>query len=208
MFSEVIATAQQVSNDFSQLWWRPADHDTTQPAEHGIGDIFPWLGFLYNRWPERVPGSDSVCVCVCERESRGAPRGGVEGHGPPWDLKNTIFSGFLPLNYVIYIFEVCFLCFLLCGRTEEACSMVNTLRKVDLSHPTGHYTIHGKKSPLEKILGAPLCMREKQPSGRVGTRSRPFGVKGDWMERVELGRQRNELNRSCRYQTHGFYSMT
>ena len=28
---------------------------------------------------------------------------------PPWDLKNTIFAGFLPLNYVIYIFEVCFL---------------------------------------------------------------------------------------------------
>ena len=38
---------------------------------------------------------------------RGAPTGG--GRGPPWDLKNTMFSGFLPLNYVIWIFEVCFL---------------------------------------------------------------------------------------------------
>ena len=25
----------------------------------------------------------------------------------PWDLKNTIFSGFPPLNYVICIFEIC-----------------------------------------------------------------------------------------------------
>ena len=35
--------------------------------------------------------------------------------------------------------------------------MVNSLRKVDFSHPTGHYT--WKKilpPPLEKILGAPL----------------------------------------------------
>ena len=35
-------------------------------------------------------------------------RGGSGGPGPPCDLKNTIFSGFVPLNYVIYIFEVCF----------------------------------------------------------------------------------------------------
>ena len=86
--------------------------------------------------------------------SRDAPG----GPGPsPWDLKNTIFSGFLPLNYLMYIFEVCFLCFLLCGRTEEACSMVNSLRKVDFSHHSGHYTWRKKFAPpLEKILGAPL----------------------------------------------------
>ena len=36
-----------------------------------------------------------------------APTGG-RGPGPPWDLKNMILSGFLPLNYMIYIFEVCF----------------------------------------------------------------------------------------------------
>ena len=37
------------------------------------------------------------------------PRGGGgERPGPPWDLNNTIFSGFLSLNYVICIFEVCF----------------------------------------------------------------------------------------------------
>ena len=38
-------------------------------------------------------------------------QGRTQGEGPPpppWNLKNTIFSGFLPLNYVIYIFEVCF----------------------------------------------------------------------------------------------------
>ena len=73
--------------------------------------------------------------------NRGASKGRARAPPPPpWDLKNAIFSGFLPLNYVIYIFEVGFLCFLLCGRTEEACSMVNSLRKVDFSHPTGHYT--------------------------------------------------------------------
>ena len=90
---------------------------------------------------------------------QGRTHGEGEGPGPPWDLKNTIFSGFLPLNYVICIFEVCFLCFLLCGRTEEACSTVNSLRKVDFSHPTGHYTwtkFSHPPAPLEKILGAPL----------------------------------------------------
>ena len=35
--------------------------------------------------------------------------------------------------------------------------MVNSLRKVDFLHPTGHYTCKKKSSPpLEKILGAPL----------------------------------------------------
>ena len=34
--------------------------------------------------------------------------------------------------------------------------MVNGLRKVDFSHPTGHYTLYMEKNPpLEKILGAP-----------------------------------------------------
>ena len=44
-----------------------------------------------------------------EHDTRGAPKGGTGGQPPPWDLKNIIFSGFLPLNYVICIFEVCFL---------------------------------------------------------------------------------------------------
>ena len=35
--------------------------------------------------------------------------------------------------------------------------MVNSLRKVDFSHPTGHYTRKKfRPPPLEKILGAPL----------------------------------------------------
>ena len=92
------------------------------------------------------------------RQGRTHGGGGDEGPGPPWDLKNTIFSGFLPLNYVICIFEVCFfLSFLLRGRIEEACSMVNSLRKIDFSHPTGHYTRKiFRPPPLEKILGATL----------------------------------------------------
>ena len=60
---------------------------------------------------------------------RGAPKERARGSPPPpLGLENTIFSGFLPLNYVICISEVCFLCFLLCERTEEACSMINSLR--------------------------------------------------------------------------------
>ena len=70
-----------------------------------------------------------------ETRDQGRTHGG--GGDPPWDLKNTIFSGFLPLNYVICIFKICFFSFLLCGRTEEACSMLNSLRKVDFSQPTG-----------------------------------------------------------------------
>ena len=34
--------------------------------------------------------------------------------------------------------------------------MVNSLLKVDFSHPTGHYTWENFLGPLEKILGAPL----------------------------------------------------
>ena len=33
--------------------------------------------------------------------------------------------------------------------------MIRSLRKVDFSHPTGHY-IRKNSRPLEKILGAPL----------------------------------------------------
>ena len=63
------------------------------------------------------------------------------------------------INYVICSLKSVFLSFLLCGRSEEACSMVNSLRKVDFSHPTGHYTC--KKSrppPLRKswVRRAPL----------------------------------------------------
>ena len=36
--------------------------------------------------------------------------------------------------------------------------MVNSLRKVDFSHPAGHYTWTNFLAPLEKILGAPLQM--------------------------------------------------
>ena len=34
--------------------------------------------------------------------------------------------------------------------------MVNSLRKLDFSNPTGHYTWKKIRAPLEKILGAPL----------------------------------------------------
>ena len=51
----------------------------------------------------------------------GAPTGGGRGtRAPSGPEKNTIFSGFLRLNYVICIFEVCFGTFLLCGRTSGA----------------------------------------------------------------------------------------
>ena len=45
------------------------------------------------------------------------PREGPGGPGPPLGPENTIFSGFLPLNYVIYIFEVCF--FMLFAMWED-----------------------------------------------------------------------------------------
>ena len=87
--------------------------------------------------------------------THGIPRGPA-----PWDLNNTIFSRFLPLNYAICIFEACFFSFLLYGRTEEACRMmIRSLHNCDFSHPTGHY--RGKKSPpppVEKILGALLII--------------------------------------------------
>ena len=39
----------------------------------------------------------------------GPTGGGAKGPASPLGPKNTIFSGFLPLNYVICIFEICFL---------------------------------------------------------------------------------------------------
>ena len=91
------------------------------------------------QWPRVVlKGHVQICPTIPDR---GAPTGGGGPAPPPWDLKNEkTFSGFLPLNYVICIFEVCFFKLFVCGRTKEACSMVNSLRKVDFSHPTGHYT--------------------------------------------------------------------
>ena len=47
------------------------------------------------------------------------PRGARGPAIPPWYLKNTIFSGFLPLNYVICIFEVCFLAFCYMGGMRK-----------------------------------------------------------------------------------------
>ena len=34
--------------------------------------------------------------------------------------------------------------------------MIKSLRKIDFSHHTGHYTWEKNRAPLEKILGAPL----------------------------------------------------
>ena len=48
--------------------------------------------------------------------------------------------------------------------------MVNSLRNVDFSHPTGHYTWKKFGAPLEKILGAPLCIPLGIP--KIVTRAR------------------------------------
>ena len=45
---------------------------------------------------------------IFQAEDQGRTHGGARGL-PPLGPKNTIFSGLLPLNYVIYIFEVGFL---------------------------------------------------------------------------------------------------
>ena len=93
------------------------------------------------------------CRLMCA--TRGAPKGRARGARAPLGTWKTLyFQGFSVKLRYLHLWSQFFLYFLLCGRTEEACSMVNSLRKVDFSYPTGHYT--WKKSPLEKILGAPL----------------------------------------------------
>ena len=61
--------------------------------------------YLWCRWgwgPERH-------MMRCSRRDFTSQQGGTQGgEGPPWDLKNTVFSGFLPLHYVICFFEVRF----------------------------------------------------------------------------------------------------
>ena len=75
---------------------------------------------------------------------------------------------------MICIFEVIFLSFLLCGRTEKACSMVNSLRKVDFSHPTGHYTWENFRPPLRKSWVRPWQdTMGYSRRGRVGLFTRP-----------------------------------
>ena len=106
-----------------------------------------------NRFPlVRLRGSRS------HARTQGRTQGG-EGPGPPLGPeKYYIFRGFPLITWFASLKSV-FWRFLLCGRTEEACSMVNSLRKVDFSHPTGHYRYMEKNPPLEKILGAPLLVR-------------------------------------------------
>ena len=48
----------------------------------------------------RRPWFLNACIVLIVR---GAPKGRAL---PPWNLKKHYISGFLPLNYVIYIFEV------------------------------------------------------------------------------------------------------
>ena len=70
-------------------------------------------------YPES-PESVSVLVINSFCVSRSAPKGRARGaRASPWDLKNTIFSGFLPLNYVIYIFEVFFYAFCYVGGLRK-----------------------------------------------------------------------------------------
>ena len=100
---------------------------------------------------------------------RGAPTRGARGPASPRDLKNTIFSGFLPLNYVTCIFEVCFLSLFLCGRTEEGCSMVNSLRQ-KLIFRTLLAIIHGKNSPpLRKSWVRPCAPAPTYPKSYIGS---------------------------------------
>ena len=82
------------------------------------------------------------------------PRG---AEAPPLETwKALYFQGLFRQITWFASFKSVLFSFLLCRRTEEACSMVNSLRKVDFSHPTGHYPWTNFRSPLEKILGAPL----------------------------------------------------
>ena len=75
---------------------------------------------------------------------RGAPRR-AEGSVPPLGPEKHYIFRVSSVKLRDLHFLSLFLSLLLCGRTEEACSVVNSLRKVDFSHPTGHYTIHGRK---------------------------------------------------------------
>ena len=88
---------------------------------------------------------------------RGASTGGGGGRGPPLGPKYAIFSWFLPLNYVICIFDF-FFKLLLCERTEEVRSMAMSLRKVDISHPTMDTIMKNLSppGPLKKILCSPM----------------------------------------------------
>ena len=50
-------------------------------------------------------------MVICEHYGQGRTHGGgasmgTRGARPPWNLKNTIFSGFVPLNYAIRVFKV------------------------------------------------------------------------------------------------------
>ena len=72
---------------------------------------------------------------------------GAEGPAPPplGPEKHYIFRVSSVKLRDLHLLQVCcksvfFKRFSLCGRSKEACSMVNNLRKVDFSHPTGQYT--------------------------------------------------------------------
>ena len=73
---------------------------TTSKFTQSIQTLDWMLGNVYSDW---AYSDESPLFHLATRQGRAQ-----RGAGPPWDLKNTIFSGFLPLNYVICIFEVSF----------------------------------------------------------------------------------------------------
>ena len=121
------------------------------------------------------------------------PRGG--GERQRFRPRSTIFSGFLPLGKLRYLYlSSLFFSFLPCGRSEETCSTVMTLHKVYISHPSGHYRYIKKNyrpPPLEKILGAPLLRRVmRNHVKREHVESYPRGAGGQAERRAGGGRLR------------------
>ena len=53
-----------------------------------------------------------------------------------------------------------FLIFLLCGRTEEVCSMVKSLRMIDFSHTNGHYIRKKYALPLVRKSWVRPCAED------------------------------------------------
>ena len=99
-----------------------------------------------------LPSSPSVCLS-------GAHPGGGGAGVPPWDLKSTIFSGFLPLNSVICIFSVGVLKFFAMWKDWGSlqCGSELTLG----GHFAPYWPLYRKCSwpPLRRSWMRPCCLR-------------------------------------------------
>ena len=156
------------SDEPAQIYFRPAPSPTTNDtarvapppprrpsAPAGWGELYRILTVNSRRWQIRLTAivSGKWAAFIAAWEARISTGGGQDktpvlmsgthpgGTRAPLGPKKNTWCIFRASSVKLrdLQFWSLFLSFLPCGRTEESCRMINSLRKIDFAHPTGHY---------------------------------------------------------------------